>query len=463
MHESQHFLRESNDYDFKYAFEERLLKIESALTSSVKDRPYSVYNLKNLKQFSSKKVYRFDKDLNNLSKYSFENLEELDCDIDPFINGLGIFHYELNSKFFDMQSGFRNLKTLDFSLSWLHHTWKFGTFENLKNLKSLKLYKVKQLDISTLINCIELPNLENLDLSCSNYTYGFDVSFQKFKKLKSIDLQYGVAQHISANVFKGLINLKKLNLKRSHVNYIEPQSFDDLVQLEFLNLSENPIDHLDCNLFKNLRNLKFFYISGDRITNFRILNSNNLEKLEIGGNEVQIDEMGSIFKKFSNLKSLKISGLKANKLSKEMFSGLSSLKVLKVYRSDFVAIDNQTFEHLKDLEILGLASNQKLNSLSAKCFIGLNNLRELDLCNCGLTDIQVDTFSNLTKLENLDLSSNKLVSIQYNRFCKLINLEYLNINFNSINITGENFLEINKINTMMKLTRFDYERQKYFD
>ena len=168
-------------------------------------------------------------------------------------------------------------------------------------------------------------------------------------------------------------------------------------------------------------------------------------------------------KNFSNLKLLKIFGLKENKLSKEMFTGLSSLKVLKVYYSDFVTIDDQTFEHLKNLEILGLASNQKLNSLPAKCFNGLSNLRELDLCHCGLTDIQEDTFSNLTKLKNLNLSSNKLISIHYNRFGKLINLEYLNINYNFMNITGDNLLEINKINKTMKLTRFDYENQQHFD
>jgi hypothetical protein len=78
MPKSDQFIIKKDDNEFKYAYENRTIKIESALTSkSGKLVPYSVYNLKNLKNFSTGFCCRRNFDLNYLSKYSFENLETI--------------------------------------------------------------------------------------------------------------------------------------------------------------------------------------------------------------------------------------------------------------------------------------------------------------------------------------------------------------------------------------------------
>ena len=456
MHKCEDFKREeSDDYDFRYAFEERLLRIESALKSLNNDKPYSIYNLKNLKSFSFENLYKRDLNFDHLARYSFEKLEKLEFDSFDLT--------KLKSNFFDTQPGFRNLLELDLSKNYMD-CWRFGMLWNLKSLKSLSLHKTKLSNLPFAINRLNLPNLERFDLSCSNHfardPVRFNACFQKFENLKFLDLSNSQIKYINKKVFIGLRSLKELKLNLSQIKHIEQGSFSDLFQLETLDLSQNQLQHVDNGLFLNLINLKKLDISSNRITNFnpaKMLNSVKLEELIIGDNEFRVDDKGSLFVNFSNLRLLNISGLKANKLSKEMLNGLSSLKILKAYNNNFVTIDDQTFEHLKDLEILGLASNQKLNSLSAKCFIGLNNLRELDLCNCGLTDIQMDTFNDLTQLEHLNLSSNKLISIHYNRFCKLINLKFLNINYNFIKIQ-DNLLEIIKIK-WMSIINFEYESQ----
>ena len=296
MHESKHFLRENNDYDFKYAFDERLLKIESALTSSVKNRPYSVYNLKKLKRFSLNNLYRQDVNLNNLSKYSFENLEELDFNLVSMRIDFNL--KELNSNFFDKQPGFSNLKALDLSENNnMSQKWRFGTLKHLSNLKSLNLYRCKMLDLSSLVKCIDLPNLENLNLKWTNdvskKNHYFDVSFQKFKNLKSINLEKAMVKSINIHVFCGLMKLKELNLKNANIEHIEPESFNDLHQLEVLDLSDNEIEYLDHDLFKSLANLKSLDISNNKLNIIRydiFGKLNNLQFLKIDHNHIDLNE-----------------------------------------------------------------------------------------------------------------------------------------------------------------------------
>jgi Leucine-rich repeat (LRR) protein len=205
-----------------------------------------------------------------------------------------------------------------------------------------------------------------------------------------------MVRDITKRVFMNLQSLKELNLEDAYIKNIQPGSFDDLSQLEILNLFENELQNLDDDLFIKMVNLKKLDISSNKITNFnpiRMLNSNDLEELMIGKNRFKIENMGSLFINFSKLQVLNISYLNLNKLTKEMFAGMDNLKVLQAYCNKFSTIDCDFLEYLVNLEVLNFASNKSLNSLAVKFF---NKLKELNLCDCGLTHIYEDMFSNLS-------------------------------------------------------------------
>ena len=97
---------------------------------------------------------------------------------------------------------------------------------------------------------------------------------------------------------------------------------------------------------------------------------------------------------------LNLSNKTIKKLSKDVFRGLSNVRILGLNQNNLTKIPDKIFSDMSNLEVLHLTDNA-LGKLSKKTFNGLDSLRFLRLRNNNLHNLSKKTFSNLSLLENV--------------------------------------------------------------
>ena len=127
-----------------------------------------------------------------------------------------------------------------------------------------------------------------------------------------------------------------------------------------------------------------------------------------------------------NLSDQNIMALKAGD-----FDGLSSLRILTLYKNTLSSLPVDIFSGLDSLNRLDLGSNQ-LSSLPVGIFSGLSSLNRLNLSYNHLTSLPADSFSGLSALSSLSLSSNRLSSLPADIFSGLSALDWLSLSSNRL-------------------------------
>ncbi len=127
-----------------------------------------------------------------------------------------------------------------------------------------------------------------------------------------------------------------------------------------------------------------------------------------------------------NLSDQNITALKAGD-----FDGLSSLRILTLYKNTLSSLPVDIFSGLDSLNRLDLGSNQ-LSSLPVGIFSGLSSLNRLNLSYNHLTSLPADSFSGLSSLSSLSLSSNRLSSLPAGIFSGLSSLDWLSLSSNRL-------------------------------
>ena len=127
-----------------------------------------------------------------------------------------------------------------------------------------------------------------------------------------------------------------------------------------------------------------------------------------------------------NLSDQNITALKAGD-----FDGLSSLRILTLYKNTLSSLPVDIFSGLDSLNRLDLGSNQ-LSSLPVGIFSGLSSLNRLNLSYNHLTSLPADSFSGLSSLSSLSLSSNRLSSLPAGIFSGLSALDWLSLSSNRL-------------------------------
>ena len=127
-----------------------------------------------------------------------------------------------------------------------------------------------------------------------------------------------------------------------------------------------------------------------------------------------------------NLSDQNITALKAGD-----FDGLSSLRILTLYKNTLISLPVDIFSGLDSLNRLDLGSNQ-LSSLPVGIFSGLSSLNRLNLSYNHLTSLPADSFSGLSSLSSLSLSSNRLSSLPEDIFSGLSALDWLSLSSNRL-------------------------------
>ncbi|GAB5360096.1 hypothetical protein AAMO2058_000598000 [Amorphochlora amoebiformis] len=177
--------------------------------------------------------------------------------------------------------------------------------------------------------------------------------------------------------------------------------------------------------------------------------------------EIKID----MFKKFPDLRCLRVVSNGISTLSPGVFDHLARLEILdlssnflktlppgalhaceilreiNLKNNEICEISPRAFEGLKSLEILDLSENRlsenclsenRLKSIGIGAFHTLKSLKELNLSQNQLCCLHKQTFHDLKSLEILDLSENRLKSIGIGAFHTLKSLKKLNLSQNQL-------------------------------
>ncbi|KAI1884701.1 hypothetical protein AGOR_G00229130 [Albula goreensis] len=190
------------------------------------------------------------------------------------------------------------------------------------------------------------------------------------------------------------------------------------VNTRYLNLQENSIQVIKSDTFKQLRHLEILQLS-----------KNHIRQIEVGA-----------FNGLQNLNTLELFDNRLTLVPSQAFEYLSKLRELWLRNNPIETLPGYAFHRVPSLRRLDLGELKKLDYISDAAFVGLINLRYLNLGMCGLKDIpnltalvsviERNAFDDLKALEELNLSHNSLHSLPHDLFTPLQKLERVHLNHN---------------------------------
>ncbi|KAJ8251054.1 hypothetical protein GJAV_G00216730 [Gymnothorax javanicus] len=173
------------------------------------------------------------------------------------------------------------------------------------------------------------------------------------------------------------------------------------VNTRYLNLQENSIQVIKSDTFKHLRHLEILQLS-----------KNHIRQIEVGA-----------FNGLPNLNTLELFDNRLTLVPSQAFEYLSKLRELWLRNNPIETLPGYAFHRVPSLRRLDLGELKKLDYISDAAFVGLINLRYLNLGMCGLKDIP--NLTALVRLEELELSGNQLKIIRPGSFQGLVSLRKL--------------------------------------
>ncbi|CAL9088936.1 unnamed protein product [Musa acuminata var. zebrina] len=333
-------------------------------------------------------------------------------------------------------SGYSNLNPT--ILRWLSHA---------SSLVYLDLSHCSLVDIESLqVTLGALSNLKELDLQYNDIKGEiFRIKMNVSRSFKHLDLSWNslsgdIAQilwslgpleylaldgnelngHISEKVKIFSSSLRYLSLRSNHITEKIPQTMENLTDLEFLDLSDNNIIGGIPTVFGNLINFESLRLSKNNISGQipeTIGNLTNLEYLDLSDNNI-------------------IGGIST---IPETFNRLYNLQFLDVSRNHLTRLVAETLNGLCNLSFIDLSHNHIGGELSYLIDSLLHCEQRatlyLSISGNNLSGIVPSSMGQLSALQVLDLSSNLLEgNITEAYFSKLINLDNLDISYNSLNV-----------------------------
>ncbi|XP_051904203.1 leucine-rich repeat-containing protein 4B [Hippocampus zosterae] len=197
------------------------------------------------------------------------------------------------------------------------------------------------------------------------------------------------------------------------------QSLDDVpdsisVNTRYLNLQENAIQVIKSDTFKHLRHLEILQLS-----------KNQIRQIEVGA-----------FNGLPNLNTLELFDNHLTLVPSHAFEYLSKLRELWLRNNPIETLPGYAFHRVPSLRRLDLGELKKLDFISDAAFVGLFNLRYLNLGMCGLKDIP--KLTALVRLEELELSGNRLEIIRPGSFQGLVLLRKLWLMHSQVSVIERN-------------------------
>lgn len=200
-------------------------------------------------------------------------------------------------------------------------------------------------------------------------------------------------------------NMFMLFVSSSRVYFLNPSSFENCLNLEILMLNYNFIASIPDGTFSTTPRLSVMQIVSNRVT-------------EIGDSAFTGSSLNFIDLSDNNMRDF-------NRLP---FEGVNAtLYSLLLPFNHISSLSEGSFANLRNLEILQLNYNPLNNNMPAFIFALLNNLQQLTLISCGLTELNNQWFTGLANLKSLHLSYNGFSELPANVFGTLYGIELINV------------------------------------
>ncbi|XP_004071274.1 leucine-rich repeat-containing protein 4B [Oryzias latipes] len=226
------------------------------------------------------------------------------------------------------------------------------------------------------------------------------------------------------------VNTRYLNLQENSIQVIKSDTFKHLRHLEILQLSKNQIRQIEVGAFNGLPNLNTLELFDNRLTqvpSYAFEYLSKLRELWLRNNPIE-DLPGYAFNRVPSLRRLDLGELKKlDFISDAAFVGLVNLRYLNLGMCGLKDIPKLTaLERLEELELSG----NRLEIIRPGSFQGLGALRKLWLMHSQVSVIERNAFDDLKNLEELNLSHNSLHSLPHDLFTPLHQLERVHLNHN---------------------------------
>lgn len=266
-----------------------------------------------------------------------------------------------------------------------------------------------------------LQSLRFFDFSCNRirviYVHGIE-----FPQVRYLNLSHNAIYNLQPEVLADFPILEYLNLENNYISTLTTTMFT-LPNLHYLNLGHNRIFTLKANFYFNSPKLQTLVLSHNVLTRlpggifFRIP---RLEKLDLSYNRLsKIEDLA-----FDGLKSLSELKLEGNtlrqipitalriipsigqlamdrnpirQLGPLSFNGLNVTHISLCHSDELNVVHERTFANMPYLTSVALAFNKVLTSIAPKTFVGLSNLRMLDLRNDNLYVIEESIRSEMDR------------------------------------------------------------------
>jgi Leucine-rich repeat (LRR) protein len=326
---------------------------------------------------------------------------------------------------------------------------KFPDFSNNAFSKSFYSVVIRNRNFKLVPNfSFQFLQIELLELSNNQIEVAAEKAFDKIEGLRSLDVSNNQINEIEVSY---LTDLEVLDLSRNKLNTIEASLLMNMTKLKYLALFYNSIEAIDRLAFSTNSDLRYLDLSGNKLksVNFGLdlkwLVSFNL-------NENDIVNMASDV--FSNLTSVKILMIEKNELDKidpNELSNLNQLKLLTIDKNILESIDLEQITFFLDSLVTLTMSNNKFESIKSASSNGScqrkNKLMDLDLNSNSIIEIELFSFACFGSLTQLDLSNLMLTNLPgAGLFYGLSSLRKLKINNNSLtNISKNSFIYLQKL------------------
>lgn len=214
--------------------------------------------------------------------------------------------------------------------------------------------------------------------------------FNGLENLNHLSLEHNDIKNIPPFAFYGALHIKTLSLAKNNLLDLNYRSLAGLLNLEKLDLTSNNLTKLSELTFPPFPRLEFVDFRDNPIRNifpmtFGIMNATKNLILGSETGALELVPGSSPFTPLEHLIQLSLLNVSAPVLSQEIFRGLKNLQHLKVKGS--------------------------VSRIEFDAFSEMPRIQELVLSGCGITEISMDTFVGVRNLKVIDLSDNKLFYI----------------------------------------------------
>lgn len=282
----------------------------------------------------------------------------------------------------------------------------------------------------------ELSQLEFVDLR-SNKIMEIDFLILNSTNLREVHLEENIIERLDCSYFSLIMNRTSVYVSWKYVEVMNMNCLTGQVQVmsnssdESVLLAPDKRIEFHCreNSFQNVRD----FFAGKRTTNVLEITQclgESLSKMDISGSHLsQLNT--NAFRKFTNLRTLSLSGSKLTEFDFGMLEHQRKLKSLDISYNNFHTMKNISLLESLFLREFTISGNHLNNTIEILQYLN-PSVRFLDVSDNNLSELKVTTFRKLNSLTQLNMRNVNLFSLDAKPFLKLEKLKHLDVSSNDL-------------------------------